>query len=252
MTFKATCCSLAFLAAASPATSQGPRIDVGGPQTRSFDQCAFSFTLPATEWEWSDRLPVHYEKVIASARTRTGLSLILRCGPVQPTKIVSEGSYADAETQMIESGQWKNVGSRHLTFKGVPAYWLDLESTRDGHGQTVLFFYSDNKAYRLQFINDQGPVGEEAESIFNGFNFIGAPRPMLPPHRDGDDRDLGEKDRAAKTLAPEQRFAASGGLIVALGFTAMLLFGVCFVVWRRRGGPRRYDPGTTAPRANSR
>src|SRR5262245_1827613 len=218
MTFKATCCSLALLAAAGLASGQGSRAAFGGPHTRSLAECTCSFTLPTTEWEWSERVPVHNGKVTALARTRSGLSLIFRCDPVPPAEIVSEGSYAAVEAQMLAPGHWEKAGSRHLTFKGVPAYWLDLIATRDGHGQAVLLFFSDNKSYRLQFTNDQGPVGEEAELIFNGFNFIGAPRPMLPPGREGDGQDRGENDPAAKASGRGQRFAAGGGLIVTLGF----------------------------------
>ena len=61
---------------------------------------------------------------------------------------------------------------------------------------------------------------------------------MLPPNREGDGQDWGENDPAAKASGRGERFAAGGGLIVTLGFAAMLFLGAGFVIWRRRGGQR--------------
>jgi hypothetical protein len=235
MNYKAACCSVALLAAACPASGQGSRIDFGAPQTRSFAESGCSFTLPATGWEWRDsRLaPVQNVKVIAYAQTRAGSHLILRCDPVRSTEVVSKDSYTDFEAQMLRSGRWAKLGARHLTFKGVPAYWLDLESTHDRHGQTILLFFSNSNAYFLQFINDQAPIGEEAESVFNGFNFIGTPRPMLSSP---DEKDT----ELAKEFELGRQYGRGMGILALMGaFSGLMVLGGCLVIWLNRRGLRR-------------
>jgi hypothetical protein len=233
MKSKAVWVLLALFGVACPASAQGSRLILGPKETREFPDVECSFTLPDKAWEWLDPklAPVPAVRTIAFARNRTGLKVMLRCDPVKPIEFVGQRTYANFTAGMLKSGRWKKLGAKHLVFKGVPSYRLDLQSIQERYGYTLLIAYSNNRAYILQVINAQGPVGPEADTIFENFAFTSPPKPMLQPHDDNDDQD--DAITTAGASVPQKAGEFLWGL-GSVGFVCLIIFGAWAII-RIRG-----------------
>jgi len=192
-----------------------------------------SFTLPGKDWEWLDpkMAPAPAVRVLAFVRNHTGMKVVLRCDPVKPSEIVGRRTYSNFANCIIKTGQWKRLGAKHLSFQGVPSYRLDLQSTRDGYGHSLLIAFSNNRAYILQVIDSRGPVGPDADAIFANFAFTAPPKPMLPPHDDDDDQD--DAITSAGTSLPQKAGEFLWGL-GSVGFVCLIIFGAWAII-RIRG-----------------
>ena len=169
---------------------------------------------------------------VALARSRNGLLLYLLIGHV--TERLDSRAYLDYEAVVMSFGQVKRLGSRHLDFKGVPSYQLDVESTGVRYAGSMRIMYANDKCYHLQVNNSSGDLltPEECEQVFQGFSFIGSPRPMLSPHEP-------LRDNPGSSTNSRQWLSARTGGLVALVLASFLFFGACFVIWLRRTGLSR-------------
>jgi hypothetical protein len=230
---KARVCLPVVLAVAAAASAQGKVVLYEDYDTRTFPDAECSYTLPAKDWVWLDPRSIPFGRLtmmhpVAMARNRTGFEFYLLVGRV--TEEVNSWTYPSYEAGVMSLGTLKRLGSRHLDFKGVPSYQLDVESTGQRYAGSMRIMYANDKCYHLQVNHSSGelPKPDQTEQVFQGFDFIGSPRPMLPPHeplRDNPDR-------------PEsgQGFNARSGALVALVVASFLFFSGCLIVWLRRAG----------------
>ena len=224
---------LVFLTTATTATAQGTRILIGAPPTRTFPDAECSYTLPEKDWEWIEPRPTRHGKdvPIAVARNHRGFVFQLLVSPLtQPPR---SGWYQSFEDGFLSSGKWRKVDSKYFDFKGVPSYQFIVESMTDSFAGSIRVMLANDKSYELQLLKGSGRVPTEAESeaVFDEFNFIGAPRPMLPPYKSVHEQET--------ELEREPKFSLGGGTaVVTIGVASLLFFGACFVIWLRRGGLR--------------
>jgi len=230
---KARVCLPVILAVAAAASAQGTGDASDDYDTRTFPDAECSYSLPAKDWQWIAPNSIPFKRLtmmrpVGIARNRTGLEFYLLVGRV--TERLDEWAYPDYEAGVMSSGTLKRLGSRHLDFKGVPSYQLDVESTGVRYAGSMRIMYANDKCYHLQVNRSSGdlPTAEEAEQVFQGFHFIGSPRPMLPPHEPL--RDNPDKPERGKWLGTR-----NGGLM-AIILVSVVFFGICLVVWLRRAG----------------
>jgi hypothetical protein len=234
---KARVCLPVVLAVAAAASAQGARVGSDDYDTRTFPDAECSYTLPARDWEWIDPRSFPYNRPttmhpVALARNRNGHVLYLLIG--HATERLDSRAYLDYEAGVMSFGQVKRLGSRHLDFKGVPSYQLDIESTGVRYAGSMRIMYANDKCYHLQVNNSSGDLltPEECEQVFQGFSFIGSPRPMLSPHEP-------LRDNPGGSTNSRQWLSARTGGLVALVLASFLFFGACFVIWLRRSGLSR-------------
>jgi hypothetical protein len=207
----APCCLAVLLATASPAAAQ---------RTRTFPDAQCSYTLPGADWEWLNpgALPHLGGKNIAFARNRSGMSFVLMFLRLEPGEKVQSNAYESYEIGFFRSSPGKKLGSRHLSFKTVPSYQLEVQLPK-GHCSAVRVLYANERFYYLQVNKAFGPLGPESETepLFQGFDFLGQPRPMLSPPDDGSARRgkaVGEAMGALVTLGVGGLLA--GGVVLAV------------------------------------
>jgi hypothetical protein len=207
--------------AASPAFAQSKRLFPGA-------QC--SYTLPGPDWEWvgPKENPRLAAETLAVARNRAGVMFALQIDPVGRGK-PDRGTYRRFQAGLVLDGKLKAVGSRHLLIHGVPSYHIDIEGA-DGQRGSVRAICANDRYYTLHVTTDRGtrPTGEETAAAYQGFEFIGTPRAMVPPDDGADDEDtvheLGQ--RAGKGVA--KMLLGPAGLVLAI------IFGAWLIIWIRR------------------
>jgi hypothetical protein len=87
----------------------------------------------------------------------------------------------------------KKLRSSQISFKGVPGYQLEVESPDGSRGAAVRALFANDRAYCLLVHSKRGsPSRDEAEAVFDKFDFTGTPRPMKPPPEPSDD-DIRQK-----------------------------------------------------------
>jgi hypothetical protein len=178
MSHRAICCFLTFFVTAVSAKAQ---------ETRSFPEAECSYTLPGNDWEWLDPKLVQLPggKTIAFARNKKGLAFTLRYDPLKANEKPKSNSYESFEFGLLSSGRIQKQSSKHLSFKGIASYQIDAK-TPEGQGTSIRILYANDRFYHLSVVCAFGPLGpdEETEAVFQGFNFTGEARPMLPTNED--------------------------------------------------------------------
>jgi hypothetical protein len=99
-------------------------------------------------------------------------------------------AYADFEGGLLSTIGLKKVYSRHISFKGVPGYQIDLESHDGSRGGAVRALFANDRAYCLMVLSKHRvPSAEETEAAFDKFDVTQTPRPMKPPPEPRDHED---------------------------------------------------------------
>jgi len=159
-----------LLASVSTAVSQ---------DTRVFPDFDCSYTLPGSDWKWlnPDQVPV-VGKVIVFAKNRKGLGVAVWVAELKLDK-TTHRFYEGLEEGEFQSGQLKKLRSQFMTFKSIPSYQIDA-SLSGGQGIITRAMCANGRLYCLQVMNRLGPFDPaiDTEAIFQGFNFVGQPRPM--------------------------------------------------------------------------
>ncbi len=175
---KEVCWFLVFLGIVSPTVAQ---------ETRTFPEAQCSYTLPGEGWKWLDPQLVQMPggKTIAIAKNQKGIAFTLRFDHLKANEKPNSHSYESFESGLLKSGRMKKVSGEHLSFKGISSYQTDVQ-TPDGQGSSIRVLYANSRFYYLQIVNAFGRLDPviEAEPIFQQFNFMGQPEPVLPSDKE--------------------------------------------------------------------
>jgi hypothetical protein len=200
-------CFAVFFGVVSPAMAQA---------TKTFPEAECSYTLPGEGWEWLDPQLVQGPggQTLALAKNQKGIVFTLRFDHLEANEKPNSRSYESFEVGLLESRRMTKQGGRHLTFKGIPSYQIDV-GMPDGQGGSIRILYANNRFYYLQVVNAFGPLGPEtgSEAIFQGFNFTGQPRSMLPSNEDA-------------AFRRGQEFGRAISIFVVIGVTGLIIVGV--------------------------
>jgi hypothetical protein len=129
------------------------------------------------------------------ANTEAGRGFHLRSVPLAPGERVTKNAFESFAVGYVKSAHVKQLSASRLTFKGLPSYQFD-PAFPDGKGVAVRLLHANQQLYVLQALSVEAPVDpKEAESIFQGFNFIGTPEPVALTETDVD--NMAERGRLA-------------------------------------------------------
>jgi hypothetical protein len=217
-----------------------PLFAVAGPDLgRSFPDVNCAFSLPGKDWEWLDpaKAPASNYRPVAFARSRSGAKFWLKVRPMAAGEAVGPDSYENLERSLIsKSHTWTRVGSKHITFKGVPAFQIDFQLKESKACGRFVFLFADNRSYMLAVQTPGAELGPEADTILDRFTFLNPPQPMMRPQK--------EKPPAAEVKVEDQvgdTVNTTTGLVGnstaglgGLGVFVLILFGVWMMI-RGRG-----------------
>lgn len=206
---------------------------VHAQQTKTFDEAKCTYTLPGEDWDWLDPqlVPSPSGKTLALARNQKGIAFTLRSHEVKASEKPSARAYESFEKGLLESSGLKKLGGKHLTFKGIPSYQIDVQ-TSTGAGSSIRVFYANNLFYYLQVANAAGPLDPaDADPVFQGFSFVGQPQAMVAS---GDDSAFERGREAGKAV---------GSLVVVLVVVGVVIW----LVSRSRRGNRQAPPLDRGP-----
>ncbi len=166
-------CSLAFCGVISCANAgDGANVEM----TKEFPEAQCSYTLPGDDWKWADPaiLQQHFADAttLAVAFKPTGLFVALRFNPLKPGEKTDPKRLEGFETGLLQSGRMtKRREGKHLSFKGLPTYQIDV-TLKNGQECSIRVFIANDKMYQLMVIS-LAKLGsdEEIEPTFQGFNF---------------------------------------------------------------------------------
>jgi hypothetical protein len=218
--------SLGFLLAVAATSSAGPIIG------RSFPDANCAYSLPVQDWEWLDpnQAPRPSEHAIAHARDKSGVSFWLIVETVTAGQGVGPASYENLEKQLLERhNNWTKVSSKHVMFKGVPAFEINFRQKGNKSAGRFLFLFADNRAYLLAVETPAAELGPEADAIFDRFTFLNPPHAMMQPHEDKPET-VADKIDQMKEWFNESSTTWLGGF----GLVMLVLFGAWTVI-RMRG-----------------
>jgi hypothetical protein len=198
---------------------------------RSFPDANCAFSLPEADWQWLDQgeAPPGSFKSLAFARNRAGVNFWLKTDTIAPGEGVGPESYDNLERALAKGHQnWTKVGSKHVTFKGVPAFQIDFRQKENKSAGRFLFFFADNRAYMLAVETPAAELGPEADAVLDRFTFLNPPRAMMQPHGDTPG-NIADKFDGLKTWMNDSGVVGIGGGVLAL----LVLFGA-WLVFRMR------------------
>lgn len=218
----AVCCVLLIVGAAS-----------AGPVSltqKSFPAANCSFALPDRDWEWLDPKAAADSDLptLAFARNRAGLNFILRHRPLKAGEAVDRDAYTRGLRADLRRYDWEKVAGKHVVFKGVPSYQVDVKARDAPVAARFLVILADNQLYTLYLQSPRAELGPEADAVFDKFAFLKPPTPMLPV-QEGDGEAMPEKVRNLGEHVGE--WLTGLGSVV---FVLLILFGAWIVI-RLRG-----------------
>lgn len=123
---------------------------------------------------------------------------------------------------------WQKVAGKHVVFKGVPSYQVDVKAKDAPVAARFLVILADNQLYVLYVQSPRAELGPEADAVFDRFAFLKPPTPMLPP-QEGDGEGGPDKVRTLGEGVGEH-LTGIGSLL----FVLLILFGG-WVLIRLRG-----------------
>ena len=147
---------------------------------RTFPDAECSYTLPSSDWKWlnPEQIPTA-GRTIAFAKSPKGLAIVIGVAQLKPDEKPTARFYEAFEGGMLESGHLKKIGSENITFKSIPSFQIEA-SLPTGQGTVTRVLCANERLYCLQVINGLGPLNAnvDTDAVFQGFNFIGTPRPV--------------------------------------------------------------------------
>jgi len=184
-------------------------------ETKALPDEECSYTLPGRDWEWLDpNLAPNGLRTVLPAKSSSGLGIRVGVQPVTADWKPTPRTYESFEAGMLKSTSLIKTGAKRLTFKDVPSYQIDA-ALPGGEGTSTRIFFANDKLYCLQVSNSFGPLSEgDAETLFQGFNFVGTPRPIPIPEDTDDAFELGRR--------------ASPGLTIVIGVAVL-----CIYLWKQ-------------------
>jgi len=220
MKLKGIYCALVFCGFISSTNAQDA---ANAEVTKMFPEAQCSYTLPGDDWKWADPaiLQQHFADAttLAVAFKPTGLFVALRFNPPKPGEKTDSRRLEGFEAGLLQSGRMtKRREGKHLSFKGLPAYQIDV-TLKNGQECSIRVFIANDKMYQLMVIS-LGKLGsdEEIEPTFQGFNFTGQVQTPMP-NRTLDEQAIED----GKKSAP---FCILVCLGVIGGFIALIVFVV--------------------------
>src|SRR5262245_56089176 len=138
--YQAFWCSVALCGAASAA---------GAQETRTFPEAECSYTLPGKDWQWLDPSTVQKPggETIVFVHNPNGLRFTIRFHGLKQGQRTDATAFESFEWGLLQTTRMKKSGSKHISFKGVPSYQIDLTSP-EGHGASFRILYANEKSYQ--------------------------------------------------------------------------------------------------------
>jgi hypothetical protein len=206
---------------------------------RSFPDANCAFSLPDADWEWLDprKAPPPAEQAVAFARNKSGVYFWLRIHAIAAGEGVGPTSYENLEKRSTAGNHnWTKVSSKHVTFKGIPAFQIDGRQKENKSAGRFLFFFADNRAYVLCVQTPASELGAEGDAILERFAFLSPPHAMMEQHQDGwfpaEEKTEDQAEGGINgIIAPVAGTAASLG---GFGLVILVLFGAWMII-RMRG-----------------
>jgi hypothetical protein len=212
--------ALAFCSFISSANAQDA---ANAEVTKMFPEAQCSYTLPGDDWKWADPaiLQQHFTDAttLAAAFKTTGLFVALRFNRLKQDERTDPRSLESFEKGLLQSGRMtKRREGKHLSFKGLPTYQIDV-TLKNGQECSIRVFIANDKMYQLMVVS-LGKLGsdEEIEPTFQGFNLTGqAQNPMR--NRTPDEQAF----EAGKRAAPFCIVIFMGGLAAFIGLILVVV-----------------------------
>jgi len=203
------------LAVALLVTLSGHAAMWAGETTRTFPEYQCRYTLPGTDWTWSDGAKIPMALCVADSED--GLALLVGITPASPGTVIDAKFASEFDPSKSRGGSIVKRASRLTTFKGMPCCQAEVlvNGTRSAAIRLVI---ANGFAYQVQVIGDVEPVEKrpDFEAIMNGFEFTSPPVPPDPNATTGDGKNPSYKAGQA------------------LGYCLIVLVLVRLVNWGRR------------------